>query len=148
MAVNAIGGSVGSGSGGQIQPQGLSIQNFLNLFLSQLQFQDPLKPVDNTQFLAQLAQFTNIEQTQVMSDNINGLLSLESSNQAVSLLGRTVEYSTGSNSAPATGQVATVTFNNGQPSLTISQAGGGTVQNIGLSQITLVQAAAQGATTP
>jgi flagellar basal-body rod modification protein FlgD len=138
MAVNAIGGSVGSGASGQLTPQGLSIQNFLQLFLSQLQFQDPLKPVDNTQFLAQLAQFTNIEQTQVLSDNLTGLLSVVSTNQAVTLLGHTVELS--NNNTTVTGTVSTVNFNNGQPSLTVALSGGGSpLQGVSLSQITLVR---------
>ncbi len=137
MAVDAIGGNVGSGAGGAVTPQGLSIQDFLHLFLSQLTFQDPLKPVDNTEFLAQLAQFTNIQQTQVMSDNIQGLLNLESNNQAISLIGHTVEVS--SNNQTLTGQVTTVNFNNGQATLTIAQSGGNPIQGVGLSQVTLVR---------
>jgi flagellar basal-body rod modification protein FlgD len=115
----------------------LSIQDFLHLFLSQLTFQDPLKPVDNTEFLAQLAQFTNIQQTQVMSDNIQGLLALESNNQAISLIGHTVELAM--NNQTVTGQVTTVNFNNGQASLTVSQTGGNPIQGVGLSQVTLVR---------
>jgi flagellar basal-body rod modification protein FlgD len=137
MAVEAIGGSVGSGSGGQIQPQGLSIENFLHLFLSQLQFQDPLKPVDNTEFLAQLAQFTNIEQTQVMSDNINGLLTVESTNQAVALLGHTVEVQGSNGAASSTGTVTSVSFSNGQPSLLVKF--GTTDTPVNLSQVILIR---------
>ncbi len=137
MAVDAIGGNVGSGAGGQITPQGLSINDFLHLFLSQLQFQDPLKPVDNTQFLAQLAQFTNIEQTQVMSDNISGLLSMQASNQALSMLNRTVNFSY--NNQATVGTVNQISFANGQPSLTITPSGSSSpVTGVSLSQITLV----------
>ena len=137
MAVDAVGGSVGSGSSGQITPQGLSINDFLQLFLSQLQFQDPLKPVDNTEFLAQLAQFTNIEQTQVESDNISGLLSMQSTNQALSMLGRTVNFTY--NNTTETGTVNQISFANGSLSLAISVSGSSTpVQGVTLSQITLV----------
>ena len=135
MAVNAIGGSVGSGSGGTIQPQGLSIQDFLQLFLSQLQFQDPLKPIDNTEFLAQLAQFTNIEQTQVMSDNVSGELTIDSVNQAVGLLGRQVQF-TDANNATQSGVVDQVNFSNGQPSLIVTVNSSPT--SVSLSQLTQV----------
>ncbi len=137
MSVSSIGGAVGSGSDGSVSTQGLSIQDFLQLFLSQLTFQDPLQPVDNTQFLAQLAEFTNIEQTQVISDNISGLLTLESNNQAISLIGHTVEAT--ANNTTLTGTVTTVSLANGATTLTLSQTDGTPVEGLSLSQVTLVR---------
>jgi len=124
----------GSAADAGIASLGLDMQSLLKIILTQLTYQDPLKPVDNTEFLAQLAQFTNIEQTQVMSDNVNGLLSLESSSQAVSLLGRTVGIN--NNSQLITGSVTGINFNNGVPSLSITQAGSSSpINGIGLAQI-------------
>ena len=37
---------------------------FMNLFVTQLQNQDPLEPMDNTEFLSQMAQFSSLEQMQ------------------------------------------------------------------------------------
>lgn len=136
MAVDAIGGSVGSGVG-SVQRNGLQQEDFIKLFLTQLTFQDPLNPVDNREFLAQLAQFTNIQQTQVLSDNLNGLLSVQSASQSVGLLNRTVSVL--QNNQTLTGQVTTISFNNGQPSLTVRQADGSFLQDVRLSQITLVR---------
>lgn len=136
MAVNAIGGAVGSGLG-PIDRSGLSESDFIHLFLTQLTFQDPLNPVDNREFLAQLAQFTNIQQTQVLSDNISGLLQLEAANQAVGLIGKTVEVS--QNGQSVTGSVTTVTFQNGQPLLTVNQSNGQDLPNISPASVVLVR---------
>ncbi len=50
--------------------QKLGSQDFLNLMLEQLQYQDPLEPVSNSEFIAQQAQFTQLETTQAMNKNI------------------------------------------------------------------------------
>ena len=60
MAVDAIGGTFGSGAGG-LQSASVSQDDFLNIFLTQLSFQDPLEPVDNREFISQLAQFSNFD---------------------------------------------------------------------------------------
>ncbi|MCY0875307.1 MAG: flagellar hook capping protein [Firmicutes bacterium] len=70
---------------------------FLQLLATQLQYQDPLQPQDNTQFVAQLAQFSSLEQMtnvstqegQVVS-GINSLASQEQLTSAFSLLGNSV----------------------------------------------------------
>ena len=43
---------------------------FLNLLVTQLQHQDPTKPMDDTAFLAQLAQFSSLEQLQQMNQSL------------------------------------------------------------------------------
>ncbi|MCK9193397.1 MAG: hypothetical protein M0P19_05940 [Nevskia sp.] len=136
MAVDTIGSSVGSGVG-QVQRNGLQQQDFLRLFLTQLSFQDPLNPVDNREFLAQLAQFANIQQTQVLSDNIQGLLAVQSVSQSVGLIGRTVSVT--QNNQTLTGQVTTIRYDTGQPLLTLLQADGTSIQNVRLAQIVLVR---------
>ncbi|WP_298272619.1 flagellar hook capping FlgD N-terminal domain-containing protein, partial [Geobacter sp.] len=44
------------------QSTGLNKDDFLKLFITQLQNQDPLQPQDSSQFIAQLAQLTQVEQ--------------------------------------------------------------------------------------
>ncbi len=48
-------------------------QDFLNLLVTQLKYQDPLNPQDNTQFVAQLAQFSSLEGTQNISSSMESL---------------------------------------------------------------------------
>src|SRR5258706_13840008 len=53
--------------------QGLDKNAFLKLLVAQMKNQDPLKPMDNTEFVAQLAQFSNLEQVMVISQRLNTL---------------------------------------------------------------------------
>jgi flagellar basal-body rod modification protein FlgD len=67
---------------------------FLSLLTTQLKYQDPLSPMDSTQFTAQLAQFATVEQTSNMNTNLQSLISLTKSNQtaeAVNYLGKMVQ---------------------------------------------------------
>jgi flagellar basal-body rod modification protein FlgD len=67
---------------------------FLSLLTTQLKYQDPLSPMDSTQFTAQLAQFATVEQTSNMNTNLQSLITLTKSNQtadAVSYLGKMVQ---------------------------------------------------------
>ncbi|MCR3922095.1 MAG: flagellar hook capping protein [Firmicutes bacterium] len=54
---------------------------FLTLLITQLRYQDPLKPSDNGEFLAQMAQFSSLEQTQNISEGIDTLITLQSMHQ-------------------------------------------------------------------
>ncbi len=51
----------------------LGKQDFLQLLVTQLRFQDPLSPTENTEFVAQLAQFSNLEGTQNINTSIEDL---------------------------------------------------------------------------
>ena len=63
----------------------VSEQTFLQLLVSQLKNQDPLNPQDGTQFVAELAQFSSVEQQLQMRtdlDSINSILTKEANQQA------------------------------------------------------------------
>lgn len=47
----------------------LDVDAFLQLMVAEMQNQDPLEPTDNTQYMAQLATFTQVEATTEMNDN-------------------------------------------------------------------------------
>ncbi len=67
--------------------------DFLLLFTTQLKNQDPTKPTDNTEFVAQLAQFSQLEATTNMSSSLSGLVSAMQSNglmTASSLIGQSI----------------------------------------------------------
>lgn len=63
---------------------------FLNLLVTQLQYQDPMNPVDNTEFIAQLAQFTSLETAENTREVIDELAQQETNNYGLSLIGKTV----------------------------------------------------------
>lgn len=120
------------------QNNGVNVQDFLRLLVTQLTQQDPLKPMDNEQFLAQMAQFTSLQQTQQINENISQLLLTQLSSQSISLLNRTVDIGTGSNGQAQAGVVKGVTFNQGQPLLSV-QVGQQLLSNISLSQVIAIR---------
>jgi flagellar basal-body rod modification protein FlgD len=70
------------------------IESFLQLLTTQLKYQDPLSPMDSSEFTSQLAQFATVEQGINTNSNLESLLSLTRSNQAataLSYIGKTVE---------------------------------------------------------
>jgi len=71
----------------------LDKNDFLNLLVTQLQYQDPLNPMDSADFTAQLAQFSSLEQLTNMSSQLKELTLTQNAlnnSQAVSYIGRTV----------------------------------------------------------
>ena len=75
-------------------PAELGKSDFLNLLIAQLQHQDPLKPLESTEFTAQLAQFTSLEQLTNINTNLKQLQQYQSSvqdHQAVAYIGKTVD---------------------------------------------------------
>lgn len=116
---------------------GLDFQSLLRIILTQLTYQDPLKPLDNFQFVSQLAQFSQLQQSQTLNDQISNLLTAQSATQATSLLGRTVDFVTGQ--TQMTGQVRSVSFVNGQPEVTIMTADGQSVANVSMANISTVR---------
>lgn len=136
MAIDAIGGVVGGGAV-DLQRAGVNQEDFLKIFLSQLSFQDPLEPVDNREFLAQLAQFAAVEQTRVTNENVEGLLNVQATAQAVSLIGRTV--SVDATGGEAVGQVTTLDFKTGKALLTIRLNDGSFLQDLSPTQVTIVR---------
>lgn len=116
---------------------GLDFQSLLSIILTQLTYQDPLKPIDNFQFVSQLGQFAQLQQTQSLNDQITNVLAAQSATQATSLLGRTVDISGAE--TPLSGRVTAISFAGGQPQLTITQADGSVVANLPINAVTQVR---------
>lgn len=105
--------------------------------LTQLTHQNPLKPMDNQEFMAQIAQFTALKQTQEMSANIQTLVNNQSALQSVGLIGKTVQVST--DSGVITGTVSSLSLVDSQPAISITQANGAVLNDISVSQILTVR---------
>ncbi|MFT3727143.1 MAG: flagellar hook capping FlgD N-terminal domain-containing protein [Terricaulis sp.] len=115
---------------------GLQFEDLLKIVLTQLTFQDPLKPMDNFEFVSQLAQFSQIQQTQTMSDRMLGLLQAQATNQATSVLGRVVDVPAGA--ALLSGKVESISFQSGEPRLTIVTSDGRTISDIALTSVSRI----------
>lgn len=129
--------SAASATDASLQPSTISQQDFFKLLVAQLSYQDPLKPMDNQAFLAQIAQFTSLEQTRQINDNISTLLAVQNSTQAIGLINRTVEVATSAGSV--VGKVTSLSFYQGTPYLTVQASSGQFLTGIGLDQITVVR---------
>jgi flagellar basal-body rod modification protein FlgD len=132
MAIDAISSTSSSQSA-----YGLDFQSLLKIIMTQLTYQDPLKPMDNFQFVSQLAQFSQLQQSQTLNDKISRLLSAQGVTQATGLLGRTVDFA--SETQALSGLVQAVSFSGGAPSLTIKLTDGTLMSNIGLSSVSTIR---------
>ena len=73
----------------------LGQSQFLDLFVTQLQYQDPLEPTEQGDFLAQLAQFSQVEGLEKLNAKFDDLLQLGLLSEGSSLLGREVTSKAG-----------------------------------------------------
>ena len=137
MPVDAVGGTINPQDTALSRNNTINQEDFIKLFLAQLQFQDPLEPVDNREFLAQLAQFSALEQSRQTSENTNGLLAMNATTQAIGLLNRLVEVQ--GLGTPTTGTVTAVEFTSAGALLSVKSATGAVSTGIRLSQVTLVR---------
>jgi flagellar basal-body rod modification protein FlgD len=114
----AISSTAAAGSTSISQSSNIGIQDFLKILTAQLNNQDPLKPVDNQEFVAQIAQFATLEQSRQLNEKIDNLLSVQSSVQSLTLLGRTVDANV--NGFLITGKVTALDVTTGSPLLTVT----------------------------
>jgi flagellar basal-body rod modification protein FlgD len=136
MAIEAL-GAVSSTTSSSTAASSVSLQDFVRILVSQLNNQDPLKPMDNQEFVTQLAQFTSLEQSRQLNQNLEALLSVQSTTQSVGLIGRTVDVQ--AESGLASGQVIQLDFSSGEPRLTVRTATGDILTAIRVSQIQTVR---------
>ncbi len=134
--INGVTAAVDSGNASAVMKQtiGMNKDDFLKLFITQLQNQDPLKPMDGTEFLAQLAQLTQVEQAYNVNSKLASIIdSLNSSSalSAVSFIGKEIT-AYGSDVLLTSGKEARITFNAPraaeQLTVTIRDANGNTVR--------------------
>jgi len=136
MAIESV-GTAPTNSSSNIQRAGLGQEDFLKILLTQLTYQDPLKPMDNQEFIAQMAQFTSLEQTQQSNEKLDQLLVIQESSQSLGYLNKNVEVDTiyGRDN----GKVIAVRFEDGVPLMTVKREDGQIITPVKLTEIKLVQ---------
>ena len=73
----------------------LGQEDFLQLLVTQFTNQDPLAPVADTEFIAQMAQFTALETSKEMSDEMSQMRLQNANQEAIGMIGKEVEILTG-----------------------------------------------------
>jgi flagellar basal-body rod modification protein FlgD len=96
----------------------LDQDTFLKLLVAQMKYQDPSSPADSTQFLAQTAQFTQVEKLGQIADAQASMLSAQLMVGASNLVGRTVTYLDAAG-AEQTGVVKSATLGGSDPTLRV-----------------------------
>ena len=93
-AVNTFNSKNNSINGRQTS-QSLGKDDFLKQIITQLSNQDPTNPMEDTQFIAQMAQFSSLEQMTNMNQQFTKMTAMLNSTEAMSTLGKTVEINLG-----------------------------------------------------
>lgn len=96
----------------------LSREDFMGILISEMTNQDPMEPLDNQEFLAQLVQLENLEATSALTASIESLAVMQQLSAASSLIGRTVTVLDGENGL-LTGVVEKVSVQGGQSYLMV-----------------------------
>jgi flagellar basal-body rod modification protein FlgD len=104
--VNAFNKTLNEGKGAKANAA-LDKNDFLKILITQLSHQDPTQPMDDKAFIAQMAQFSSLEQMTNMSDGLAKVATLVAKSQAVGLLGNAVDIANGGETV--TGIVEAVT---------------------------------------
>jgi flagellar basal-body rod modification protein FlgD len=101
----------------------LGKDDFLKLFVAQLQHQDPMNPMNDSEFMSQMASFSTLEQVSNLALANERIANNLTSTSAIGLIGRTVTYVDG-NDEIHTGTVEKVSTVDGKPSLTVAGVDG------------------------
>jgi flagellar basal-body rod modification protein FlgD len=115
---------------------GLQLEDLLRVLLTELTHQNPLKPVDNKDFMGQIAQFAALDSSQRLNGNIEQLLLVQAINQSVGLIGRTVTANLGG--SDVTGKVTAMSLADGVPRMTITDSSGNPFVNVSIGQLKLI----------
>jgi flagellar basal-body rod modification protein FlgD len=92
--VNSFNRTLNEGKGARANAA-LDKNDFLKILITQLSHQDPTQPMDDKAFIAQMAQFSSLEQMTNMSEGLAKVANLVAKSQAVSLLGNAVDIASG-----------------------------------------------------
>jgi flagellar basal-body rod modification protein FlgD len=97
----------------------MDMEDFLKLLTSQLQYQDPLEPVKDTEFVAQMASFSSLDQMNALNKNFESFMQGQMNHSVQNYLGKVVTIKGENGTETAPGLVTAVTNKGGEMKLTI-----------------------------
>lgn len=95
MTISALTGATGATQTAAGKAQTVDYQSFLRLLVAQMKNQDPTAPMESTDYVAQLATFSQVEQSVQINAKLDGILQASTFAQAGDLIGREIESSDG-----------------------------------------------------
>jgi flagellar basal-body rod modification protein FlgD len=115
MQIPGISASDTLASTNPFQSPELGRDAFMQLLVTQLENQDPLEPIQNEAFVAQLASFSSLEQLETLNDSVIAMIALNQSNalfaqmtQSSALIGKQVTWIDAQTGESTTGTVESV----------------------------------------
>lgn len=110
-----------SAAGGALPKGALDETAFLKLLVTQLQNQSPLQPMQNDQFVAELAQFSALQNSQTANSTLSSQLAMQQLSQGASLIGRKITYTDPTSGVKSPGIVSSVSVQGGQVLLDVGK---------------------------
>jgi flagellar basal-body rod modification protein FlgD len=98
----------------------LDQDDFLKLLITQFSTQDPLNPVTDTAFISQMAEFTALENAKETQVEISQMRQHNANQEAISMIGKSIEYTEGDSEKIKIGTVSKVLIDQGSPKLVLS----------------------------
>jgi flagellar basal-body rod modification protein FlgD len=102
ITVSATGTSTYANQSDAVSKTQVDYQSFLKLLVAQMKNQDPTNPMDSTQYMAQLAAFSQVEQSVQMNGKLDQMLQSSTLDQAAAIIGRTLTSADGATSGEVT----------------------------------------------
>ncbi|MDH7602700.1 MAG: flagellar hook capping FlgD N-terminal domain-containing protein [Armatimonadota bacterium] len=119
----AVGAVAGANNGAEASYKGsigaLDKDVFLKLLITELRNQDPLRPMEDKDFIAQLAQFSSLEQAQKMVAGFTEMTKHQAAAKAFGMIGKQVEFADPQSGEKCGGRVKGVVFEDGWPKLEV-----------------------------
>jgi flagellar basal-body rod modification protein FlgD len=92
---------------------------FMKLLITQLRYQDPTRPMEDREFIAQMAQFSTLEQMTNMNKEISGMVKSTRSAETFSYLGKQIDAMNPASGRRVSGVVSSIQYDGDEPMLMV-----------------------------
>lgn len=121
-AINPQSNAQAAASQRDVGNKNLNMEDFMKLMIAQMTNQDPLEPVSDQEFMAQMAQFSSLEEMSSMNDTLSNFVQQQSNMAAGTYLGREVVLQ-GANGEEISGLVTAVNSKTSDGKVTVTVDG-------------------------